>query len=220
MRADPLARLKAADPAAGLAMSGLQRQDVIERVRAAASAPPRTRRRWPRLTARRTFAIAALIVLGGGAGAGVAALSGGQSARQVERSYASVTRHVPLPPGYRWPRADVQSRDPASGAKVVYAGHNAALMQATGQATCAWWDYWRRSFSHGDSGAMAAALAGHARVVALTPRHRAGDSEDAGGADASVFAYEAKLVVDARAGRPQAIDQYLKVNCGDLRSSP
>ena len=150
----------------------------------------------------------------GGAGAGVAALSGGgQSAQQVEQSYASVIRNIPLPPGYRFPGADVESRDPASGAGIVYAGHNAALMQATGQATCAWWEYWRGGYSRHDSRTMAAALAGHARVVALTPRHRDGQSEDAGGADASVFAYEALLVSDARAQRPARIDGYLKANC-------
>jgi hypothetical protein len=50
-------------------------------------------------------------------------------------------------------------------------------------------------------------------VIALTPRHDEGDSEDAGGADASLFAYERVLVADARAGRPAAIDQDLKINC-------
>jgi hypothetical protein len=203
MPADLMTRLATADPARDRRLANHRREAILEAVKAA---PPQ-RRRSP-LTTRRLVVMAILVALGA-AGVGVAALSrNGQTPRQVSQSYAQVIRHIPLPPGYRWPGADV----PTEG-NVVFAGRNAALMQATGQATCAWWDYWRAAYSQHDDAAMAAALAGHARVIALTPRHRPGDSEDAGGADESVFAYERVLVRDARARTPGRIDQYLKANC-------
>jgi hypothetical protein len=135
----------------------------------------------------------------------------GQSGHEVRDHYAEVTRQVPLPPGYRWPGADAP--DTVDGVRVVYAGHNAALMQATLQATCAWWDAWLRARARGDAAGMRAALAGHARVMALTPRHRPGDSEDAGGADASVFALERKLVGEAQAGRVDGVRARQAANC-------
>jgi hypothetical protein len=58
-----------------------------------------------------------------------------------------------------------------------------------------------RAHARGDAAGMRAALAGHDEVMALMPRHRPTDSEDAGGADASVFAAERELVTEARAGR-------------------
>jgi hypothetical protein len=67
----------------------------------------------------------------------------GQSGRQVRDDYAAVTRHVPLPRGYRWPGADAS--DTVDGVRAAYAGRNTALMHATLQATCAWWDAWLRA---------------------------------------------------------------------------
>jgi hypothetical protein len=204
MPTDLITRLTAADPALDARLPDHTREAIFEGIKAA---PPQ-RRRSP-LTTRRLLVIAILAALAA-AGVGVAALSrGGQTPRQVSLSYAEVTRHIPVPPGYKWPGADV----PTAEAGVVFAGQNAAVMQATGQATCAWWDYWRAAYSRDDKGTMAAALAGQAGVMAITPHHRPGDSEHAGGADESVFAYERVLLRDARAGRPGRIDQYLKANC-------
>jgi hypothetical protein len=60
---------------------------------------------------------------------------------------------------------------------------------------------------------MRAALAGHDEVMALMPRHRPTDSEDAGGADASVFAAARELVTEARAGRVGEIRARQAANC-------
>ena len=135
----------------------------------------------------------------------------GQSGRQVRDDYAAVTRHVPLPRGYRWPGADAS--DTVDGVRAVYAGRNTALMHATLQATCAWWDAWLRAHAPRDAAGMHAALAGHDEVIALIPRHRPTDSEDAGGADASWFAAERELAADTRAGRAGRIRMSQANNC-------
>jgi hypothetical protein len=69
---------------------------------------------------------------------------------------------------------------------------------------------------------MHAALAGHDEVIALIPRHRPTDSEDAGGADASWFAAERELAADTRAGRAGRIrmSQALRRPGGTRRVAP
>jgi hypothetical protein len=206
-------RLRRADPAraaaplteehrARLLAASVARRDAPKPV-----APLRAHRHAP----RRALLLACILALACAAAATAGVILSGQSGDQVRNDYVEVTRHVPLPPGYRWPGADAP--DTADGAGVVYAGRNTALMQATLQANCAWWDAWLRAHARGDVAGMRAALAGHAEVIALTPRHRPGDSEDAGGADASLLAAERRLVADAHAGRTSAIRQRQAVNC-------
>ena len=45
------------------------------------------------------------------------------------------------------------------------------------------------------------------------PRHRAGAPEDAGGYDASPFAWRRDVLAAARAGDPTAVRQDLRANC-------
>jgi hypothetical protein len=92
-------------------------------------------------------------------------------------------------------------------------GRRAAIMAATGQADCAWWDYWLAADRRGDRATMARALAGRIRVLALTPRHPRGASEDLGGIDASTVAYDRLLIRDAKAGQADRIASYVDVNC-------
>jgi hypothetical protein len=201
---DLMGRLSQADPARGQSLPATTGAAILAR---ALSSPPvrpgRPARR--RLPSRPTLVLAAVLALAI-CGAGVATFDFGQSANQVEDDYARAIRDVPLPPGYRWPGAAVEEDS-------VYAGKRAAIMQATAQAGCAWWDYWLSAATRGDAAAMALALAGQQSVFAVTPRAPRGGSEDVGGIDATTVAYHRRLVADARAGRRQRIASYVEVNC-------
>src|SRR5919197_347237 len=117
---------------------------LIERLRRADPA----RAAAPLTEEHRALLLACILALACAAAATAGVILSGQSGDQVRNDYVEVTRHVPLPPGYRWPGADAP--DTADGAGVVYAGRNTALMQATLQANCAWWDAWLRAHARGD----------------------------------------------------------------------
>jgi hypothetical protein len=205
-------RLSAADPARGAApLTDEHRARLLAASVSRRDQPSAMPRRVHRRVPRRSALLAAVLALTcAGVGTAAVVLSR-QSGGEVRDDYLDVTRRVPLPPGYRWPGADAP--DATDGVRAVYAGHNMALMQATFQATCAWWDAWLQAHARADGAGMHAALAGHDKVLALTPRHRAGDSEDAGGADASFFAAERRLIADARAGRVSVIRARQAINC-------
>jgi hypothetical protein len=212
MPEDVMDRMRAADRArAGESLSDEHRARLLAAsvVRRAEPAPRvnRLRGRAP----RRALLLAGLVALAS-AGVGTAAgVFSGQSGREVREDYAAVTRRVPMPPGYRWGGADAP--DTVDGVGAVYAGRNAALMTATAQALCAWWDAWLRAHARDDAAGMRAALAGHDKVLAMVPRAPRDGSEDAGGSDPTYFAAEHALVDDARAGRPGNIRSSVAINC-------
>jgi hypothetical protein len=203
-----ITRLQRADPAAlAVPLTDADRtrlrEAALARTRPAQTRPARRRHRAALLTGAGLAVCATAAV--------AAVLLSGQTGGQVRDDYAEVIRRIPLPAGYVWPGADAP--DGADGTPIVYAGRNAALMQATGQAGCAWWDAWLRADARGDAGGRAAALRGRRRVLALTPRHHEGQSEDAGGIDASTVAYERGLLAAGAAGRRAPIVGDQRVNC-------
>jgi hypothetical protein len=201
---DLLARLEAADPARGRRHPEDERERLLARIveEPAASAPARRTRR---IIPRRTLLLAAILALAV-SGVGLATFDLGQTPDEVERDYADVIREVPLPPGYRWPGAVLEP-------DAVYAGRRAAIMQATSQATCAWWDHWLRAAGRGDERTMAGALRGQARVFAMTPRAPKNGPEDVGGLDESSVAYHRELVAGARAERTGPVEGFVDINC-------
>jgi hypothetical protein len=201
---DLLTRLEAADPARDRRLPEDERERLLARIveEPLSSAPAR---RGRRIAPRRTLVLAAILALAA-SGVGLATFDFGQSPDEVERDYAEVIRQVPLPPGYRWPGAVL---DPDA----VYAGRRAAIMQATSQASCAWWDHWLRAAARGDERTMAAALRGQARVFAMTPRAPKHGPEDVGGLDESSVAFQRELIASARAGRTGPVESYIEINC-------
>jgi hypothetical protein len=199
-----MTRLRGADPARGRTLPQPTRAAVLDRI-GDEEPTPTTRAPRRRPPVRRTLLPAALVALVV-TGAAVATFEVGQSPEQVKRDYSRVIHDVPLPPGYKWPGAMVMRG-------VVYAGRRAAIMAATAQADCAWWDYWLAAAKRRDHAAMRRAVAGQAKVFAITPRHAKGSSEDVGGLDASSVAYHRLLVADAKADRTARVAAYVDVNC-------
>lgn len=201
---DVMARLERADPARGRQLPEPERIALLQRVAIEqVPARPPGRRQIP----RRTLALAAVLALAV-SGVGLATFDFGQAPDEVERDYNQVIKRIPLPPGYRWPGAQVEH-------DAVYAGRRAAVMQATIQADCAWWDHWLAAAAGGESATMARALDAEARVFAATPRAPNNGSEDAGGIDATTVAHHRTLVADAKAGRTQRIASYVAINCSN-----
>jgi hypothetical protein len=190
--ADPIRQMPVADP------------DEAERLRRAIVAGPV--RPAGRRSSRRpvlALALAALLILAAGFTVYRAAL-GGSTPDEVQTSFESVQKQVPLPPGASWRPLDLP-RD------VIFAGDadRAALMMALDQAQCAWFRYWR----DGDAAERADAVVGMRRLRTLMPLHKEGQSEDAGGFDAaSLQAYDG-WVTAAAAGDGTGIRDYLRANC-------
>lgn len=208
MPADLRTRLAAADPARELAPIAPAESDRLRRSIAGATTPRsavRTRSRTPNLLL--AAALIAVSVLAAGFTVYRAAFESG-SADDVRSSFATVRDTVPLPPGATWHGLNL---DPDA----VYAGNTdrTGLMMALDQAQCAWVGYWDDADRSGDAGAATEGVRGMRELRGLMPVHHPGDSEDAGGFDASSLDAWDALVASAAAGDSTLARQYLRANC-------
>jgi hypothetical protein len=210
MPADIRSRLTAVDPAHDLAPIGAAESELLLGSILGATTPRPVRRRPAQRRAPRLLLAAALLavlLLGAGFTVYKAAFESG-SAADVRASFAKVRDRVPLPPGTTWSELNL---DPDG----VYAGNpdRTGLMMALFQAQCAWVADWDTADRSGDGDRAAAAVHGMRELRGFMPVHRAGDSESAGGFDASSLAAWDALVAHAAAGDPALARQYLRANC-------
>ena len=209
MPADIRARLAAADPARELRPIEAGDSDLLLRSIIGATTPRVVRHRTRTHTSRLLLAAALLAVLLVGAGftAYRVAFESG-TASDVRRSFATVRESVPLPPGTAWHELNIDSDG-------IYAGSpdRTALMMALFQAQCVWVGYWDAADRGGDVTQAGNAVHGMRELRAAMQVHHPGDSEDAGGYDASSLDAWDALVAGAAAGDPTLPRLYLMANC-------
>jgi hypothetical protein len=111
---------------------------------------------------------------------------------------------MPLPVGAKWVEADLPQ-------DAVFGSH-LGFIAAWGQATNAWLREWVAADGVGDSARAQTAIAAVERLIALTPVHKDGDPEEAGGFVKESIAFFQAMVDRGKHGDFSTIEEYLKAN--------
>jgi hypothetical protein len=195
-----LATQRSHDPARSLQPLTHEDRESLRRRTVSAPIPLERRRRTVLVAVAAT--LAALVI----GGAGLALYEGVFSTpARVRDDFGIWTKRVPLPPGAHWTKPNLDETG-------LY-GAKAAQMIATGQATCAWFSYWRTALAENDQAGVAAATTGIARVRALLPVHLSGAPEEAGGYSRQSLRFYDRLIREQQAGDARGTTQYLRANC-------
>ena len=207
---DPsIEQIKAVDPALHMPVGATSVCEATRKMILASSPDPATSRSRvrpaPRTRRRLALALASVLIFvvvpAAGAWAYLSYFSGPET---VMDEFHAAQQDIALPAGIEWVEPDLP-------ADAVY-GSKTGLIAAVSQATSAWFREWAAAHAALDAEREAAASSAIEDLIAMTPVHREGDPEEAGGFDEGSIRYLNDIVERAKQGDFSGIEQYLGSN--------